>query len=126
MMKTIILLIGMSLISLVHYSQAEIYMPESIHYFDTLNQGDRCEHYFYVRNGGDEPLIISWAKTACGCDVATWPHEPIEPNGYAFIKYKYDSKRLGPFNKSMTIQSNDPDNPVIVIRVKGVVRPIAE
>lgn len=108
------------------FAQAELYVPESIHYFDTLDQYDRCEHYFYVKNNGDEPLVITSVKTSCGCDVADWPKDPIEPNGFTFIKYKYDSKRVGPINKSMTIQSNDPDQPVLVVRVKGCILPAAE
>lgn len=106
-------------------AQSQLFIPETIHYFDTLNVGDRCEHYFYIRNTGDEPLIIEFANTSCGCDVAEWPKEPIEPKAYAYIRYKYDSKRIGPINKSMTIKSNDPENPLIVVRVKGYVRPVS-
>lgn len=121
-MKALIILLVV-VVSSTAIAQAEIYVPESIHYFDTLQQGDRCEHFFYVKNTGNEPLIINTAKTSCGCDVATWPMEPIPPQGTAFIQYKYDSKRIGPINKSMTIESNDPDSPYLVVRVKGFVKP---
>ena len=35
------------------------------------------------------------------------------------IKVKYDTKRIGAFNKSVTITSNAVTNPTQVIRIKG-------
>ncbi|MCB9189161.1 MAG: DUF1573 domain-containing protein [Flavobacteriales bacterium] len=107
-------------------AQAKLFIPETVHYFDTLRVGDRCEHYFYIRNTGNEPLLIQSVNTSCGCDVADWPKEPIEPKSYAYIHYKYDSKRIGIINRSMTIKSNDPENPIIVVKVKGFVSPVSD
>jgi hypothetical protein len=36
---------------------------------------------------------------------------------------KYDTKREGPINKSVTIWSNSVNEPVKVLRIKGSVRP---
>jgi hypothetical protein len=36
---------------------------------------------------------------------------------------KYDTKREGPINKSVTIWSNAVNEPVKVVRIKGGVRP---
>lgn len=89
-----------------------------------VNEYDRCEFEFAFENDGDEPLLITSCKTSCGCLVATWPKEPILPGERNVIKIKYDSKRIGPINKSCTVRTNVSDQP-IVLRVKGMVKPIA-
>ena len=97
--------------------------------FDTLvqtkhiTQREACNFEFWFENNGDEPLIISQCKTSCGCLVASWPQEPILPGERNVIKIKYDSNRIGPINKSCTVQTNASEKP-IVLRVKGNVKPL--
>jgi hypothetical protein len=71
-------------------------------------------------------LIISNAKGSCGCTVPEWPKEPIAPGAKATIKVKYDTKRPGAINKSVTITSNAVNEPTKVIRIKGNVLPAPE
>lgn len=97
--------------------------------FDTLvlsnyiNKGEACNFEFWFENNGDLPLIFSSVKTSCGCLVATWPREPIQPGERNVIKVKYDSNRIGPINKSITVNTNASATPII-LRVKGEVRQI--
>jgi len=67
---------------------------------------DRISYEFKFTNDGQEPLIISNAKGSCGCTVPKWPKEPVMPGETSSIKVTYDSSRLGPFTKSITITSN--------------------
>ena len=67
-------------------------------------------------NTGTEPLIIKSAKGSCGCTIPTFPKEPIAPGATADIKIKYDTKRLGAINKTVTIQSNAG---VKILKVNG-------
>lgn len=69
-------------------------------------------------NTGVEPLIIKNVKTSCGCLVASYPKEPIKPNEKGVIKLRYETRRIGVFRKSVTIQSNAS---IQVIRIKGKV-----
>ena len=39
---------------------------------------------------------------------------------------KYDTKRVGSFNKTVTVTTNDPLNPQIVLAIKGNVLPQEE
>ena len=73
-----------------------------------------------------------------GCTVPQWPREEVAPGASGEIKVRYDTKRIGVINKSVTIQSNaintdnitrskkDPDGNVIggtsIIRIKGEVK----
>jgi Protein of unknown function (DUF1573) len=73
------------------------------------------------KNTGNEPLIISSARSSCGCLVTGYPKEPIMPNEWAMIDAVYDSKRTGPFTKTVTVWCNDKNQETITLRVKGSV-----
>ena len=98
---------------IVEEAGAKIEFKEDIH-------GDASTEFKFT-NIGTEPLIISRAKGSCGCLVPSWPREPIQPGQTGIIKVKYDSKRIGPINKSVTIVSNASNHPTKVIRIKGMI-----
>ncbi|MCW3070699.1 MAG: hypothetical protein JWO44_589 [Bacteroidetes bacterium] len=79
-----------------------------------------CE--FKFTNTGKEPLIISNVVGSCGCIVPSYPKEPIKPGASAVIRVRYDTGRVGAFEKTLTITSNASE-PSIVIKVKGRVLP---
>lgn len=121
--QSTLLCVGMILIAFHSFAQSRAYIPERTLYFDTLDQGAPCTKDFYIKNIGSEPLVVYLANTSCGCDMGTWPKDPIFPGDSGKINYKYDSKRIGLLNKSMTIKTNDTIEPMIVIRFKGYIRP---
>jgi hypothetical protein len=92
----------------------EIKFEKELHSYGTLNQGDNGECEFVFTNTGKEPLIISNARASCGCTVPEWPKSPILPGKSDKIKVKYDTKRLGAFSKTITIESNARNSPVIL------------
>jgi hypothetical protein len=59
-------------------------------------------------------------KGSCGCIVPSWSKEPLSPGERDVIKVKYDTNRIGPINKSVTVHTNASETP-IVLRVKGMV-----
>lgn len=89
--------------------------------YGTIDQGANGQRIFTFTNVGKEPLIITNAKGSCGCTVPTWPKEPIGPGETGEIKVKYDTKRVGPFTKSVTINSN-AKSATKVLHIKGVVK----
>lgn len=100
-------------------SKAEVQFEKDVHDFGNVKQGGDASTEFKFTNTGTEPLIISNAKGSCGCTVPEWPREPIAPGQNGVIKVKYDSKRVGPINKSVTITSNANNAPQKIIRIKG-------
>ena len=96
---------------------AKIDFAKEVHDYGTNGQ---CT--FEFKNTGNAPLIISNAKGSCGCTVPTWPKEPIAPGAKASITVKYDTKRAGAINKSVTITSNAVNEPTKVINIKGNVK----
>lgn len=78
---------------------------------------------FKFKNTGKSPLILSNVQTQCGCtNVDGWPKEPIAPGKTASFKVKYDSKRVGKFDKKITVTSN-AKNPSVILTIKGEVKP---
>jgi hypothetical protein len=85
---------------------AEMTFEKTTVNYGSINQGDDPYRVFKFTNTGNEPLIIKKAKGSCGCTVPTYPKEPIAPGASAEIKVRYDTKRIGKINKSITLQTN--------------------
>lgn len=102
---------------------AKIEFEKEVHDYGTIENGANGECTFEFKNTGNAPLIISNAKGSCGCTVPSWPKEPIAPGKTGTITVKYDTKRAGAINKSVTITSNAVNAPTKVIRIKGNVKP---
>lgn len=105
---------------------AKIEFSKEVHDYGTITQGGDGTCEFEFKNTGNAPLIISNAKGSCGCTVPEWPKEPIAPGASASIKVKYDTKRPGAINKSVTITSNAVNEPTKIVRIKGTVGPKPE
>ena len=99
---------------------AEIVFENDAHDYGTIKQGANGSYEFKFKNSGKEPLIISNAQGSCGCTVPAWPKEPILPGQGNVIKVTYDTKRVGPFTKTVTLTSN-AKTPSKVITIKGVI-----
>ena len=102
---------------------AKIEFEKEVHDYGTIENGANGDCTFEFKNTGNAPLIISNAKGSCGCTVPSWPKEPIAPGKTGTITVKYDTKRAGAINKSVTITSNAVNEPTKVIRIKGNVKP---
>ena len=76
-------------------------------------------------NTGNAPLIIKNARGSCGCTVPTYPKEPIMPGETAEIEVRYDTKRVGTINKTVTLTTNENRDP-IVLKVKGKIAKAAK
>lgn len=109
----------------VNVATAEIEFKKETHDYGNIKQNSNGVYEFIFKNTGSQPLIISNAKGSCGCTVPEWPKEPILPGKSGTIKVKYDTKIVGPFSKSVTLQSNAANNPSKVLRIKGTVEEVA-
>jgi hypothetical protein len=103
-------------------SNADISFDKTTHDFGTIKWGGNSDCEFKLTNTGKEPLIITNCQGSCGCTVPTCPKEPILPGKSAVIKVHYDSKRPGPINKQVTVQSNAKSGAQI-LKIVGNVEP---
>ena len=101
-------------------AQAKIeFKTEIIDYGDIAKGSDGVREFEFT-NTGDQPLIISEVKSTCGCTVPKKPEGPIAPGESNIIQVKYDTKRIGPIRKTVTVYSN-AEEPIISLKIKGKV-----
>ena len=109
-------------VEIKHSHQPKMEFETEVIDYGTIEQYANGIREFKFTNTGTEPLIISRAQQSCGCTVPSWPREPIAPGASGELKVKYDTKRIGLINKSVTIQSNAVTNPTKIIRIKGEIK----
>ena len=129
MKKSILLFLSISLLSLSIRAQENqsvktdsIIFENLVHDYGTIVQGSDGNYEFIFTNKGKLPLILTNVRASCGCTVAKWPREPIETGQEGTISVKYNTNIAGTFNKSITVNSNAVNSPV-VLRIKGSVTP---
>lgn len=74
--------------------------------YGTVEKGSNGVREFKFTNRGTAPLEITNAQGSCGCTVPTWPKEPIMPGQSSVVSAKYDTNRVGPFTKYITLTTN--------------------
>lgn len=89
--------------------------------YGVIDHGSNGVREFKFKNVGKEPLIITNAVGSCGCTTPEWPKEPIKPGASGVIKVKYDTQRVGNFEKTVTLTSNSKEANK-VIKIKGSVK----
>jgi hypothetical protein len=99
-----------------------ISVDKESHDYGTISQGANGTCEFVVTNTGDQPLIITQCQGSCGCTVPKCDTEPIKPGQKSTITVKYDTNRVGPINKSVTITSNATNAPSKIVTIRGEVQ----
>ncbi len=88
--------------------------------YGTIEKGANGVRVFEFTNTGDAPLVISNVKSSCGCTVPKKPDGPIMPGETGEIEVKYDTNRVMPIRKTITVTSN-ADTPTVALKIKGEV-----
>ncbi len=120
-MKTIYTYIFLTF-TVIIYAQPKIELETTEYDFGTIATAGTIKKSFTFKNIGNEPLIISRTITGDGGSYASYPREPILPDSTGEITFVYNSKRIGPFRKCITIRYNAQKSDFgCKIRVKGEV-----
>jgi hypothetical protein len=123
MMKNVMLILFVGLLSLGVFAQekvAKIEFKSDVIDYGTIEKGSDGVRVFEFTNTGDAPLIISNVKSTCGCTVPKKPDGPIMPGETGEISVKYDTNRVNPIRKTITVTSN-ADTPTVALKIKGLV-----
>ena len=122
-MKNLIAVLFVALISLGSFAQekvAKIEFKTDVIDYGTIEKGSNGVRVFEFTNTGDAPLVISNVKSTCGCTVPKKPKGPIMPGESGEIEVKYDTKRVNPIRKTITVFSN-AETPTVALKIKGLV-----
>lgn len=94
---------------------------EPVFDFGTRDPSETVEHTFVIRNAGTLTLEITRVHPGCGCTVANISEKNVPPGGESHITARLSLQgRSGPQQKTITVDSNDPNQPQIILTMKGV------
>ncbi len=128
MMKKLVLVLFVGLLGFsltAQDSSAKIEFTSETVDYGTIEKGSNGVRAFEFTNTGNAPLIISKVSSSCGCTIPKKPEAPILPGKKGEIQVKYDTNRVGPIRKAITVISN-ADTPTKVLKIKGEVKaPVA-
>lgn len=86
--------------------------------YGTIQQNSDPLRKFKFKNTGTEPLVIKSAQGSCGCTVPSYKKEPVMPGESSEIEVRYATDRIGAFTKTVTLTTNEGDQPR-VLTIKG-------
>ncbi|MGY5847847.1 DUF1573 domain-containing protein [Salegentibacter sp. HM20] len=86
--------------------------------FGEIKKNSDGVRVFKFKNTGNAPLVIENVTSSCGCTIPKKPEEPILPGETGEIQVKYDTKRVGPIRKTVTVYSN-AEVPTKALKIKG-------
>lgn len=90
--------------------------------FGTVKEGDPVKFTFELKNNGIDDLIIRKTKASCGCTASNPEKTTLKKGESSKIDIDFNSNgKKGEQHKTVTVISNDPDKPSIVLNIKGTV-----
>lgn len=91
--------------------------------FKTITEGEKIVHEYKFTNKGKTDLIIRKVHASCGCTAVAPPKEAIKPGESSVIKTTFNSRgKLNRQHKTVRIYSNDPENSITTLVIRGEVK----
>ena len=97
---------------------AKIEFETTVIDYGTIEKGADGVRVFKFKNTGNAPLVVTSVKSSCGCTVPKKPEAPVLPGETGEIEVKYDTKRVNPIRKTITVTSN-AETPTVALKIKG-------
>jgi hypothetical protein len=87
-------------------------------YTASVQSGSIVRHTFTLANTGDETLSITTVQTSCGCTTTALSKSSLAPGESIGLDATVNTAGfVGTVERTLTIQSNDPVNPNLVLRL---------
>lgn len=86
---------------------AKISFEETEYQFGEVTEGEEVIHVFRFTNTGKVPLLITDARSTCGCTVPSWPKDAIMPGSAGEIRVVFNTlNKANEQHKEVTITAN--------------------
>ena len=97
---------------------ARLTFEETEYDFGEIDEGGVVKHTFEFTNTGKAPLIITHARSTCGCTIPKWPENPIPAGEKGEIYVEFDTKGKGGYQgKPVTVTANTfPSQTVVTVK----------
>ncbi len=100
----------------------KVVFEEQTYDFGKIYQGEIVQHEFRFKNQGNDDLIINNVKSSCGCTAALASKNNIPKGETGEIQIKFNPGHyLGKVLKTVTVNSNDPENAASKLTITGEV-----
>lgn len=97
------------------------------HDFGDIPDTESVTHHFKFRNTGQGLLMIDHVKSTCHCTAGEIKIHDYLPGEGGAIDVTYDpTTRRGPQAREVTVYTNDPVTPMVVLKITANVKPIVE
>ena len=90
--------------------------------YGKIKAGEDGVRIFTFTNTGEHDLIIARVYTGCSCTASKIPENAIKPGEKGEIEITYDTRKIGPIAKVISVYANVPDG-IVPLRIKGQVLP---
>jgi hypothetical protein len=95
--------------------------------FGSADASQSVEHEYVLRNTGNLTLEISQVRPSCGCTVANISEKSVPPGAESRVTARLSLQgRTGHQHKTIVVESNDPQQPQLMLTMEGdVATPVA-
>ncbi len=124
-------LLALSLLGIVFVglSAPKIRVSAELYDFGVAVDGTVVEFTVTITNVGDQKLVISRVSYNCACTSYELPKRELSPGEAVLMKIRFNttgySRYVQPVSQTVTLYTNDPTRPQVVITVRGTVRTLS-
>ena len=120
MKKLLLIIVALSSLSFAQLMGPKLVAQQDEHDFGDIKQGEKVTHVFVLTNSGGDLLTISNVNASCGCTAALPEKNELAPGESTNLNVTFNSAgRLGKQKKLIRIESDDPNNPQVIVTIKG-------
>ena len=107
------------------WASPKAFLPVETFDFGEIPEGLLVCREFTLLNLGDEELVLGTVAPSCACTSAPLPRDRLAPGESLLITVCFDSSGYGGKRvfESVSIRTNDPEQPWIRLGLSGYVRP---
>jgi len=103
-------------------AKPKLVMEKTNHDFGKIEKTSEAKTTFKFQNTGKAELVITDVSTSCGCTTAKPEKTTYAPGESGEIPVSFNPSRFnGVVEKRVTIVSNDPENPRMVVSIRAEV-----
>jgi hypothetical protein len=106
--------------------QPNVDLPVTRFDWGTIPLSPPAEYTFPIQNMGNQPLLITRVVTSCGCTTAALSSSVIPSGQRADLQVTFDPNfhaAAGPVVRLVWLETNDPDMPLVELRLDANVVP---
>ena len=89
--------------------------------FGELKEGSEAKESISFKNVGNHPVQIEKISSTGHVAVENYPKNAVQPNSNNEIIVSYNTDKIGPIRRTLTVYSN-AENSFVSIKIKGNVR----